>query len=121
MFCLESSKSHVVCVCRKTGYVVKATTDEEKTDFQVQEKQRFDSPHLAFTYNLHGYRSVVGPVKGVFAKKVDAAKAREHALLVNNRPAFVTILTLGEPCIVLYYCLSENLDAKRTLGEDLSQ
>ncbi|WAQ99732.1 NFRKB-like protein [Mya arenaria] len=38
--------------------------------------------------------SVVGPVKGVFTKKSDAAKAREHALLVNNRPAFVTILTL---------------------------
>ncbi|XP_052797281.1 nuclear factor related to kappa-B-binding protein-like isoform X2 [Mya arenaria] len=78
----------------KTGYVVKATTDEEKTDFQKQEKLRFEEPHRAFMYDMHGYRSVVGPVKGVFTKKSDAAKAREHALLVNNRPAFVTILTL---------------------------
>lgn len=62
----------------------------------LQEKLRFEEPHKAFTYEVHGYRSVVGPVKGVFAKKSDMTKAREHALLVSNRPAFVTILTLGE-------------------------
>ncbi|KAL4230801.1 hypothetical protein ACF0H5_011175 [Mactra antiquata] len=78
----------------RTGYVVKATSEEEKADFQRQEKLRFEEPHKAFTYEMHGYQSVVGPVKGVFIKKNDTNKAREHALLVSNRPAFVTILTL---------------------------
>ncbi|XP_052281775.1 nuclear factor related to kappa-B-binding protein-like isoform X2 [Dreissena polymorpha] len=78
----------------KPSHVVQAATDEEKTDFQKQEKCRFEEPHMSFTYDMHGYKSVVGPVKGVFSKKTDTTKAREHALLVNNRPAYVTILTL---------------------------
>lgn len=78
----------------RTGYVVRATTEEEKTDFQRQEKLRFEQPHKPYTYELHGYQSVVGPVKGVFSKKTETNKAREHALLINDRPAFITILTL---------------------------
>ena len=45
---------------------------------------------------MHGYESVVGPVKGVYANDSQATKARDHALLVRDRPAYVTILTLGE-------------------------
>lgn len=60
-----------------------------------QEARRFESPHRAFTYQLHGYESVVGPVKGVYNKESAMTKAREHALLVSERPAYVTILTLG--------------------------
>ncbi|XP_053398532.1 nuclear factor related to kappa-B-binding protein-like isoform X2 [Mercenaria mercenaria] len=78
----------------RTGYVVKATSEDEKADFQRQEKLRFAEPHKAFTYEMHGYQSVVGPVKGVFSKKNDTNRAREHALLVSSRPAFITILTL---------------------------
>lgn len=78
----------------RTGYVVKPSSEEERADFQRQEKLRFAEPHKAFTYEMHGYRSVVGPVKGVFSKKSDTNRAREHALLVSSRPAFITILTL---------------------------
>lgn len=53
------------------------------------------TPHKAFTYRMHDYESVVGPVKGVYTKDNSNNKAREHALLVSNRPSFVTILTLG--------------------------
>jgi len=45
---------------------------------------------------MHNYESVVGPVKGVYSKGNAMNKAREHALLVSDRPAFVTILTLGK-------------------------
>ncbi|XP_061165469.1 nuclear factor related to kappa-B-binding protein-like [Saccostrea echinata] len=78
----------------KTGYVVKATTDEEKAQFREQEARRFLNPHKAFMYRMHDYESVVGPVKGVYTKDNSNNKAREHALLVSNRPSFVTILTL---------------------------
>lgn len=78
----------------RTAFVVRQTTEEERADFREQEKVRFDNPHRAFTYVLHNYESVVGPVKGIFNKESSVTKAREHALLVSNRPAFVTILTL---------------------------
>lgn len=43
---------------------------------------------------MHGYEAVVGPVKGILAKE-HTMKPREHALLVKERPSYVTILTLG--------------------------
>ena len=61
-----------------------------------QEQQRYDQPHKAFTYSMHGFESVVGPVKGVFDKETSLNKAREHSLLRSARPAYVTILSLGE-------------------------
>ncbi|VDI81946.1 nuclear factor related to kappa-B-binding protein [Mytilus galloprovincialis] len=78
----------------KTTFVVRATTEEEKGLFREQERRRIENPHKSFTYKLHGYESVVGPVKGVYTKESALNKAREHALLVSSRPAFVTILTL---------------------------
>jgi nuclear factor related to kappa-B-binding protein len=61
------------------------------------------NPHRPYTFDLHGYKSVVGPVKGVFEKEASSStKAREHVLLRNDRPAFVTILTLGLFC---FFCL----------------
>ena len=60
----------------------------------VQERERFRNPHKAFTYRMHSYEAVVGPVKGVLAKE-NAMKPREHSLLVKDRPSYVTILTLG--------------------------
>ncbi len=44
---------------------------------------------------MHGFESVVGPVKGVFDKETSLNKAREHSLLRSDRPAYVTILSLG--------------------------
>uniref|UniRef100_A0A672SQ61 DEUBAD domain-containing protein n=1 Tax=Sinocyclocheilus grahami TaxID=75366 RepID=A0A672SQ61_SINGR len=75
-----------------TDYVVRPSTGEERHVFQ--EQQRYDQPHKAFTYRMHGFESVVGPVKGVFDKETSLNKAREHSLLRSDRPAYVTILSL---------------------------
>ena len=58
---------------------------------------RFGHPHRCFMYRINGREYLVGPVKGVYEKvSVNSNnKAREHALLVNDRPSYVTILTLG--------------------------
>ncbi|KAL4658599.1 nuclear factor related to kappa-B-binding protein isoform X3 [Arapaima gigas] len=77
-----------------TDYVVRPSTGEERHFFQEQEQQRYDQPHKAFTFRMHGFESVVGPVKGVFDKETSLNKAREHSLLRSDRPAYVTILSL---------------------------
>ncbi|XP_067662843.1 nuclear factor related to kappa-B-binding protein-like [Haliotis asinina] len=91
---LDSSQGSPPPPRAKTAFVVRPTSQEEKATFQEQEKKRFENPHKAFIYHMHGYESVVGPVKGVYSKDNAMNKAREHALLVSDRPAFVTILTL---------------------------
>lgn len=63
--------------------------------FVYQEQQRYNQPHKAFTFRMHGFESVVGPVKGVFDKEMSLNKAREHTLLRSDRPPYVTILSLG--------------------------
>uniref|UniRef100_UPI00398ECD8A nuclear factor related to kappa-B-binding protein isoform X2 n=1 Tax=Pristiophorus japonicus TaxID=55135 RepID=UPI00398ECD8A len=78
----------------RTDYVVRASTGDEKRVFQEQERQRYSQPHRAFTFRMHGFDSVVGPVKGVFDKDPSLNKAREHSLLRSDRPAYVTILSL---------------------------
>ena len=52
---------------------------------------------------MHGYESVVGPVKGVYAKESAMIRAREHALLIKDRPSYVTILTLGGYKLQYFY------------------
>ncbi|XP_035870224.1 nuclear factor related to kappa-B-binding protein isoform X2 [Phyllostomus discolor] len=81
-------------VPRVTDYVVRPSTGEEKRVFQEQERYRYSQPHKAFTFRMHGFESVVGPVKGVFDKETSLNKAREHSLLRSDRPAYVTILSL---------------------------
>ncbi|MEQ2217240.1 hypothetical protein XENOCAPTIV_000650, partial [Xenoophorus captivus] len=61
----------------------------------LMEQQRYNQPHKAFTFRMHGFESVVGPVKGVFDKEMSLNKAREHTLLRSDRPPYVTILSLG--------------------------
>uniref|UniRef100_A0A8C1S6K0 Nuclear factor related to kappa-B-binding protein-like n=1 Tax=Cyprinus carpio TaxID=7962 RepID=A0A8C1S6K0_CYPCA len=82
------------CIRLWTDFVVRPSTGEERHVFQEQEQQRYDQPHKAFTYRMHGFESVVGPVKGVFDKETSLNKAREHSLLRSDRPAYVTILSL---------------------------
>lgn len=50
---------------------------------------------------MHGFESVVGPVKGVFDKEMSLNKAREHTLLRSDRPPYVTILSLGQTFLFL--------------------
>lgn len=77
-----------------TEWAVQKATPEEIYDFREQERRRFDSPHLSFTYRMHGYESVVGPVKGIYTQIPALTKARGHNMLTADRPNFVTILTL---------------------------
>ena len=58
---------------------------------------------------MHGYDSVVGPVKGVYSKDNAMNKAREHALLISDRPSYVTILTLGKAKKSIIIVLSINI------------
>ncbi|CAG2163579.1 unnamed protein product [Oppiella nova] len=83
-----------------TDWIVRPSSNEEKNVYRTQEAVRYNNPYKAFTYKVHGYESVVGPVKGCgigAANGHNAAspnKAREHSLLVNDRPPFVTLLSL---------------------------
>lgn len=45
---------------------------------------------------MHGYESVVGPVKGIYYQGVGQIKPRGHTLLADGRPNYVTILALGK-------------------------
>lgn len=65
---------------------------------------------------MHGFESVVGPVKGVFDKETSLNKAREHSLLRSDRPAYVTILSLGrwDCCFSRQLCSSRPPPLHRT-------
>ncbi|XP_030834134.1 nuclear factor related to kappa-B-binding protein isoform X2 [Strongylocentrotus purpuratus] len=67
---------------------------EVKPSFAEQERERYSQPHKAFVYKMADYEAVVAPVKGVFGKETTPNKAREHALLISDRPSYVTILSL---------------------------
>lgn len=73
-----------------------------------QEQQRYNQPHKAFTFRMHGFESIVGPVKGVFDKEMSLNKAREHTLLRSDRPPYVTILSLGQNLFCIFNQLREN-------------
>lgn len=77
-----------------TNWVVQKASPEEIVEFREQERKRFDHPDKAFTYRMHGYESVVGPVKGIYTQIPAMTKARGHNMLTTDRPSFVTILTL---------------------------
>ncbi len=62
----------------------------------IQELERFANPLKAFTYKMHGYESVVGPLRGVYSTASLNVKPRGHSLLVSDRPNYVTILALGK-------------------------
>ncbi|XP_016978324.2 nuclear factor related to kappa-B-binding protein [Drosophila rhopaloa] len=77
-----------------TTWTVRSASQAEMLEFQRQERIRFEYPHRPFTYRLNGYESVVGPVKGIYTQSLPLNKARGHAVMVDDRPPFVTILTL---------------------------
>ncbi|XP_059610747.1 uncharacterized protein LOC132257735 [Phlebotomus argentipes] len=77
-----------------TAWTVQKASEDEIEEFRRQERHRFDNPHMAFTYRMHGYESVVGPVKGIYTQVPGVSKARLHNMLTRDRPNFVTILTL---------------------------
>ncbi|KAF3840906.1 hypothetical protein F7725_006768 [Dissostichus mawsoni] len=54
-----------------TDYVVRPSTGDERQVFQIQEQQRYNQPHKAFTFRMHGFESVVGPVNTVVSGALD--------------------------------------------------
>lgn len=99
-FSLLESSSAASLTVNITSWTVRKATDEEKKIYQEQEAYRYQNPHKAFTFHVHGYTSVVGPVKGcgigasTATHSASPNKAREHSLLVSDRPPFVTLLSL---------------------------
>lgn len=77
-----------------TVWTVAKANEQQIEEFREQERKRFEHPHLSFTYRLHGFESVVGPVKGIYTQIPVLTKARDHNMLTVDRPNFVTILTL---------------------------
>ena len=81
-----------------TSWLVRPSTAEERSSYQDQERQRYAQPHRAFTFRQHGYEGIVGPVKGVYSPAQGAGtpgtKVRGHNLMVQDRPACVTLLSL---------------------------
>lgn len=76
--------------CSDSTWTVCQSRPEEREAFQLQERERFSNPAKPFTYQVHGYTSVVGPIKGAsFGQKV-----KPHPMLVSDRPPFVTIVAL---------------------------
>lgn len=94
MDALEASQGSPPPPKSTTDWTVRPTTDHERSHYRTQECVRYQNPHRAFTFRVHGYEAVVGPVKGVYGKESGVNKAREHSLLVSDRPPFVTILSL---------------------------
>lgn len=81
----------------RTNWVVEESTPFEKEQYRQQEELRYKNPNKSFTFNLHGYNSVVGPVKGSSANSSNSTnkhKEKPENNLLNSRPPFVTLLSL---------------------------
>lgn len=84
----------------KSTNVVPRSSAQERDEFRQQEKERYLNAHKPYTYKATKtdgsiFESVVGPVKGVFnVSDTTTFKAREHTMLISDRPAYVTILCL---------------------------
>lgn len=73
-----------------TTWIMRPERAEEIAAYHLQERQRYESPSAPFTYRMHGYESVVGPVHGVYAQ----AFSKGANLLLADRPACVTLTSL---------------------------
>lgn len=71
-------------------WIMRPEKAEEILSYRAQEKQRYENPSVPFTYRLHGYESVVGPVHGLYAQSLN----KGSNLLLADRPPCVTLLTL---------------------------
>jgi len=87
-------KSKTIKITRNQ-ITLKQRSPEEVREFQRQETERYKNPHLPYTYvSLNGVCSVVAPI----IKKQPTSlsnKPREHIMLKQDRPYFVTILCLA--------------------------
>ena len=91
----DRSKNNNFSKVTRNQITLKSRTQDEVDDFQRQELERYKSAHLPYTYtSLSGLSSVVAPI----LKKPPTStsnKPREHVMLKQDRPYFVTILCLA--------------------------
>ncbi len=78
---------------RPKNSVIPKRTQEEINSYRKQEKIRYLNPHLPWKYKFsNGLTSIVAPV---FKKsKTVITKVREHKLLKDSKPSYLTILSL---------------------------
>ena len=78
---------------RPKNSIIPKRTQEEINSFRKQEKIRYLNPHLPWKYKFsNGLTSIVAPV---FKKsKTVITKVREHKLLKDSKPSYLTILSL---------------------------
>ena len=78
----------------KNQVTIKPRTPEEIKDFQKQEVERYKHPRLPWEYTLlDGTKCIVAPLFKKSKGNV-TTKARDHILLKQDRPSFITILAL---------------------------
>lgn len=91
---LINSERFINLKVMKNQLTIRDRTEEEMAEFRRQEEERYKVPHLPWIYNnFDGTGSTVAPV----TKKPPtnaASKPREHILLKQERPSYVTILCL---------------------------
>ena len=78
---------------RPKNSIIPKRTQEEINSYRKQEKIRYLNPHLPWKYKFsNGLTSIVAPV---FKKsKTVITKVREHKLLKDSKPSYLTILSL---------------------------
>lgn len=91
----------------KTDYVVRPSTCSERDVFREQEKKRYMNPHKAYSFRMHGFESVVGPVKVCYPIKCNTPlegfqNLLSHALYVNHGWLIELSLVKTLFCRILY-------------------
>jgi len=77
----------------KIQITIKSRTKEEIESFREQEKERYKYPHKPWEYTLsNGNVAIVAPLFS--SQKAMIVKARDHELLKNERPPYITLLAL---------------------------
>ena len=88
---LDGPGSGPISASPSTQWTVRPSSIEERQEFQRQERARYSQPaqHFQWTHTA-GFTTLVGPVKGLGTGR----HTKQHAMLISERPAGVTILTL---------------------------
>jgi nuclear factor related to kappa-B-binding protein len=80
-------------MAKKPTLTIKRYPPEQVAIYHKQEMERYCCPDQPFMFNIGNTKSVVAPLKRII-QQTGNNKAREHHLLRDNRPSYVTLLTL---------------------------
>ena len=71
-----------------TSWQVRPSTEQERLFYQEQEVRRYAAPAHAWQWQCQDYTAVVAPIRNI------APGVRPHPMLLQERPASVTLLSL---------------------------